>query len=85
MTMIGDEVTASGARGRGGALIVAALVAVVAAGMVATAPADQLQRQLTSHPADDRCPRWSPDCSAVVFESKRSGTWDLWIENLPRR
>lgn len=83
--MIGDEVIATGARWRGWALIMAALVVVVAAGLVATAPADQLQRQVTSHPADDRCPRWSPDGSAIVFESKRSGTWDLWIENLPRR
>lgn len=79
MRTIGDVVTVSGARGRAWALIIAALVVVVAAGAVATAPADQLQRQLTSHPADDRCPRWSPDGSAIVFESKRSGTWDLWL------
>jgi TolB protein len=38
----------------------------------------QLQRRLTSHAADDRCPRWAPDESVIVFESNRSGSWDLW-------
>ncbi len=40
--------------------------------------AEQVLVQLTSHPADDRCPKWSPDGKLIVFESRRSGTWDLW-------
>ncbi len=46
---------------------------------LSSAGADQLQRRLTSHTADDRCPRWSPDETTIVFESNRSGTWDLWL------
>jgi Tol biopolymer transport system component len=28
---------------------------------------------------EDRFPSWSPDSKRIVFTSKRSGTWDLWI------
>jgi Tol biopolymer transport system component len=56
-----------------------ALAAVILAGLVPGLGADQFQKQLTSHPADDRGPRWSPDGNLIVFESRRSGTWDLWL------
>jgi Tol biopolymer transport system component len=64
-------------RGRKWSLAAALATAAVAL-LVPSLPADQLRVQLTSHPADDRCPRWSPDGQLIVFESKRSGTWDLW-------
>ncbi|MCA9243989.1 MAG: PD40 domain-containing protein [Phycisphaerales bacterium] len=34
--------------------------------------------QLTSDPADDVQPRFSPDSASVVFASNRSGSWDIW-------
>lgn len=34
--------------------------------------------QLTSGPAWDREPAWTPDGSAIVFSSDRSGNFDLW-------
>ncbi len=43
------------------------------------AAAQSVQRQITSHPAQDRCPRWSPDGQRIVFESNRAGSWDLWL------
>jgi len=43
------------------------------------APADGgPERRLTDGSADDGLPRWTPDGRAVVFSSKRSGTWQLW-------
>jgi Tol biopolymer transport system component len=77
-----NEIGMTGTAGRftvGRPLAAAALVAAVVAGLAATVDADQLQKRLTSHPADDRCPRWSPDGNLIVFESRRSGAWDLWV------
>lgn len=37
--------------------------------------------QLTSDPADDVQPRFSPDGSRVAFASNRGGTWDIWLIN----
>lgn len=34
---------------------------------------------LTTDPADDRSPCWSPDESWVAFASDRSGNWDIWV------
>jgi Tol biopolymer transport system component len=34
---------------------------------------------LARGPSDDRSPAWSPDGSAVVFTSDRSGNSDLWV------
>ena len=36
------------------------------------------ERRLTDGSADDGLPRWTPDGRAVVFSSKRTGTWQLW-------
>ncbi len=73
-------VTPSGPRRRRRVAVGAAAALVVKLVIWGSVPAaaDQLQRRLTSHPADDRCPRWSPDESQIVFESNRSGSWDLW-------
>jgi len=35
--------------------------------------------QLTSDPADDIQPRFSPDGEKVVFGSNRTGNWDIWV------
>ncbi|MFL6262428.1 MAG: protein kinase domain-containing protein [Thermoanaerobaculia bacterium] len=35
-------------------------------------------RQLTDDPFRDRYPRWSPDGSELVFQSDRSGRYELW-------
>ena len=35
--------------------------------------------QLTSDPADDIQPRFSPDGQNVVFCSNRTGNWDIWL------
>lgn len=35
-------------------------------------------RQLTSHPAVDIEPKWSPDGRALSFASDRDGTWNVW-------
>jgi Tol biopolymer transport system component len=36
------------------------------------------ERRLTDGTADDGVPRWTPDGRAVIFSSKRIGTWQLW-------
>jgi Tol biopolymer transport system component len=36
------------------------------------------ERRLTRHPAEDALPRWTPDGRAVIFSSRRSGSWQLW-------
>ncbi len=35
--------------------------------------------ELTSDPADDIQPRFSPDGGQLVFSSNRTGNWDIWL------
>lgn len=39
--------------------------------------------RLTSHPAPDRQPAWSPDGREIAFSSRRSGDWEIYVYNLP--
>src|SRR5690349_9648392 len=36
-------------------------------------------RQLTNSPRHDRHPRWSPDGKSILFESNRSGAFQLYV------
>ena len=36
-------------------------------------------RQLTSHPAEDHWPCWSPNGKQIAFTSKRDGYWNIYI------
>ena len=36
-------------------------------------------RQLTSHPAEDNWPCWSPNGKQIAFTSKRDGYWNIYI------
>lgn len=38
--------------------------------------------QLTTHPALDESPRWSPDGGKIAFTSTRSGSFDVWVMDL---
>ncbi len=38
--------------------------------------------QLTTHPAYDDTPRWSPDGSRIAFTSTRTDNFDVWIIEL---
>ncbi len=42
-------------------------------------PHGQPAIQLTTHPADDRAPTWSPDGRRLAFASERSGEWDIYL------
>jgi len=39
---------------------------------------------LVDHPADDRLMGWVPGTDAVLFQSDRSGSWDLWAVRVSR-
>ena len=38
--------------------------------------------RLTSDPAEDRDPAWSPDGQALAFASRRAGNWDIYLLDL---
>ncbi|MAE69578.1 MAG: hypothetical protein CME06_03810 [Gemmatimonadetes bacterium] len=37
---------------------------------------------ISSHPAHDQMPRWSPDGRKLLFESDRDGSWDIFVLTL---
>lgn len=41
--------------------------------------------RLTTHPAEDRDPAWSPDGTEIAFASRRDGNWELYVYNIPNR
>lgn len=41
--------------------------------------------RMTTHPAEDRDPVWSPDGSEIAFASRRDGNWELYVYNIPNR
>ncbi|MCB8926621.1 MAG: TolB family protein [Ardenticatenaceae bacterium] len=41
--------------------------------------------RLTTHPAEDRDPAWSPDGTAIAFASHRDGNWELYVYDIPSR
>jgi dipeptidyl aminopeptidase/acylaminoacyl peptidase len=49
------------------------------AGDVWLAQPGEAPRALTTHPANDRTPRWSPDGRRLAFLSNRSGKSQVWI------
>jgi Tol biopolymer transport system component len=55
---------------RGRARVAAVLTIAIVAGLGATVSAQQIQRRVTSHPADDRTPRWSPDGSVIACSTR---------------
>ena len=36
-----------------------------------------------THGPPNRNPRWSPDCTQLVFQSKRTGFWEIWVQEVP--
>lgn len=49
-------------------------------------PVDQVEPiRLTTHPAEDKDPAWSPDGTEIAFASRRDGNWELYVYNIPNR
>jgi len=46
---------------------------------IAFSQSGQMETCLTNHPANDRYASYSPDGQRIVFESDRSGNWDIFI------
>ena len=42
-------------------------------------------KQLTIHPSTDMNPTWSPDGKRIAFESRRGGTFQIWLIDTDRR
>ncbi|MCP4359586.1 MAG: hypothetical protein GY796_16380 [Chloroflexi bacterium] len=40
--------------------------------------------QMTTHPAADKDPVWSPDGERIAFTSRRDGNWELYVYDIPQ-
>ena len=59
------------------------LIAFAYKGDIWTVPtAGGQAKQLTTHPAFDSYPVWSPDSRHIAFASTREGSFDVWL--MPR-
>lgn len=47
-------------------------------GDAATDPSNRTPQAITNDPADDENPAWSPGWTRIVFQSNRTGNWDLF-------
>ena len=62
-----------------GALFLWMIFSPALAFLLGGGPRGQPAVQLTTHPAEDRAPTWSPDSRSLAFASERSGEWDLYL------
>jgi Tol biopolymer transport system component len=82
--LVTGAVTAGGAAGTAEAAFPGAngKLAFVKAGNVWVADADGSEPvQLTTDPAFDRSPRWSPDGTKIAFSSNRDGDFEIFVMN----
>lgn len=73
------DASADGPReAEGGASIVYEQVVDGQSELFVVSAAGGVPRRLTTHPAQDRLPRFSHDGTKVLFTSNRSGNWQVW-------
>jgi Tol biopolymer transport system component len=62
-------------------LVLSAMVVSVAFSLVASAhlKADSVIQQLTTDPATDVRPIWSPDGQQIAYQSNRNGNFSIWL------
>jgi len=62
--------------------VILALFALTIAGCTNDSNTPEIgPKNLTSSDSNERYPRWSPDGNSLLFESDRSGNWDVYVVN----